>query len=188
MNQPIIDWSKLPILISVISLIIAFLAFYISHKADTRSEKLYIGQRIAEIHIIPINVEEYIYDDQVMGRITLQITNYTGFNALNMKLDAKFENQWIGEWVKAAAKGLSEKETKGQLNDKLRFELKNYQAASAPNILNLEPNQSVIHVMQGGLNFDRAKQKMITLRASWTSENGARFDKIFQYELISTSA
>ena len=36
--------------------------------------------------------------------------------------------------------------------------------------------------------LDRDKKKIITVRARWTSENGAQFDKLFYYELVSTQA
>jgi hypothetical protein len=182
------DLMKNPIAISLISLGIALLSFYISYKADSRSEKLYIGQRTASIQITPLAFEEYYYDNQPMGRITLQVTNYTGFQATNLRLDTMMEGQWIMEWVKAAVKGLSEMEKKGELSEKLKAELIGYRASLSQKVYNIAPNKSIIHQAQGGLRFDRKNRKIITIRVGWTSENGAQFDKIFKYELISTPA
>jgi hypothetical protein len=181
-------YKKVTFGIALTSLVIAIGSCFLSIRADHRARKLYEAQRISAIHVNPISFEEYFFDDATMGRMIIQVTNYTGFKVLDLNIDVSFENQWNRQWRIAAVKGLSEMEVRGELTDRLKTHLEGYKADLAQNSYSIKPNTYILFESRGGIKFDRKKPKIILIRCNWKSENGAFFDRIFKYELISTQA
>jgi hypothetical protein len=181
------DCSKI-ITIGISFLAIVFSAFsvYYSCKADRRSEKLFQAQKISQIQVTPVSFESYLYgtNKEKMGRLVFNITNVSGFKALNVNWDVKWDREWITSWIPVAATGLEMQSKIRELSKQESAELESYKRDSIRKRPDIDPGKSVSPIIQGAFAFDKDKQKTILVRVKWANENGAQMEKNFNYELV----
>ncbi len=179
------NWPRImPILLSGMAVAISIAALVYSCKADGRSEKLLQAQKISQIQVTPISFESYMHENEKMGRLTLSITNYAGFKALNVRDDANWEGVWIKPLIPVAEGGIKAQMKRRDLSEKELSELNSYERVRHHAGIDLDPGRSIKKTYQGYFSFDKRKRKAITVFVRWVNENGAQMEKFYYYELI----
>lgn len=161
-------------------------------RAEDRVVRLYQAQQISDIQVTPISFETYFRPEKVneMGRFYFKLINYTGFKASNVKVDAKFTEEWIKEWIINAAKGLQKMKDRGEfLSQDLEEQLKSYKLDSLQIPFELEPNAfKDIGPFQGVFQYQQGKENKLIIRVSWDNENKAHFDKFYFFRIERSEA
>jgi len=181
------------IILPIIAILLSLISLYFSVTSEIRTQQLFQSQKMSDIHLTPISFTTYIYkeaNNQQMARLTLDLVNYTGFKASNVKVDANFSGEWINEWVINAANGLEGKKKRGEFLPKsLEKDLVSYKY-NDNRLYNfdMKPNAIERASFQGAFHFKPKQKNILIVRVSWNSDNNAHFDKFFRYELQQSEA
>lgn len=175
---------------NIILVIITMTSLIISMEANRRSEKLFAEQIKPLVQTYPVGFK-ILYDGDTLFLTTdLKIVNHSNFTAFNVRSDVKYDEQWIGEWVRAAVKGLEDKKKRGLLSEKEAKYLLSYRHFVAKNIGDLEPKKSLDHSWTGNYRtkeyFDNLKNRELVIRTRWRNERDYEFDVVDYYDLVLT--
>lgn len=183
LNQEWID-SIARILLPIAVLIVSVLSFHNSKTADNRIERLYQAQRASDIQVTPVLFEGYLRLNMPMARLYFELINYTGFQASNVKVDAKFSEEWLHEWEINAVKALEEMKKRGPLSEDLEIQLNSYRKDIEQVPFIIEPNEvKSIGPFRGNFKYQQGKENKIIIRVSWDSENNAHFEKFYFFRV-----
>jgi len=157
---------------TLLALGISAVALFFSWRADRRQKK---SQEREEKSAV-LQIKPYIQARPVsffvqsgFGHTILEVTNPSGYEASELSLDIKYEeNDWIAEWLKAN-------------NQPVR------------GVLKLPPGEGLTSFFAGRLPypeeefFQRRKKFKVLVRSRWKNELGRSFETIRQYQLQSTT-
>jgi len=157
--------SMIPILISLAALIYSMRADRRQKKAQEREEKSAALQVRPLIQARPVDFAI----QNGFGRTTLEVINPSGYEAYELSLDIRYEeNDWIAEWLKA----------NGQSPEPVQ-ELKS--RAGFTSIFNGSLPYSEEEICIKRKSFD------VYVRTRWKNEFGRNFETIGKYQLKCTT-
>lgn len=158
----------------------AVLSAIFAYRSNQRAEQLFMGQRRPILQVRPIAIKDYPEFPAV--ETFLSIINYSGFIARNISFDLKYNhNDWCGEWLRAEK---NKKPATSNVSEK-------YYSISESIIDELQPGCFHEASIRGVLNLDdvcKKKNIPVYVKARWENESKFIFEKIWQYNLICTSA
>lgn len=103
-------WNKQTV-VSVVSALIALIALFYTYKSNDRAEKLFGSQIRPLIQDRPIKIN--IQEKAQFVETTLQVINYSGFDAFDISFDLKYaNNDWVRQWIMSRKDHLSNKKEK----------------------------------------------------------------------------
>lgn len=174
--------------------LIAFGSMWYARQSNNRSELLFMAQQKPIIDITPIAIRQN--DDRPGVTTYFSLVNSSGFKAKNVRIDLKYKNDWIGEWLKAD----QDKKKKGTNKGVVPGELYHSAPAVQVEILEIKPGETKKEVEKGekiGISgsFDLEsvcktddKTYTVWVRVSWENIFGHVFDEVHKYELLCTEA
>lgn len=166
--------SNIATIIGVIALLISFLSFYLSWRADKRQSKSEEREeRAAALQVKPLVQTKparfVFYKESNFGATFLEVANPSGYDAYEVTFDLKYNGiDWISEWLKA-----------------------NNQPPRA--LPKLEAGGALVVSFQGALPYPmdeickKRKEFDVFVRTKWRNEKKRTFEVLGQYELICTT-
>jgi hypothetical protein len=172
--------------LAVAALLVSVISLYLSFRTGDKAEKLFYAKQLSKIQVTPIDFEMVGNSSEniPMARFNFQITNYTGFEAKDVRIDANLEGTWINEWFKAVKKGLDNKSE--PLTELEKRDLKSANDSLKLHTFNLDSGQSKSTVFQGSFHYQPEKDNIIKIRVTWVNENNAYLDKCYSFGIIRT--
>lgn len=178
----------------VLSIIFSSISLFYAYQANIIQTNIYPSQIKPLVQAKPVDFKISYYGNELMGETFIQIVNYSGFTAKNIRTDIKYSGSWIREWTIAATHGLSEKARNKPLDERTKKELDGYINTVNMNIGDLKPQSknSLMQVWTGSWgtreSFDSLKNKVVSVRTRWMNELGFEEENISHYELVITKA
>lgn len=176
-----------------------FLAYYNS-KANSRAEKLFVGQAKPLIDAVPFGIVQSELGDEnktKMCTTLLSFANYSGFTAKEISIDIKYGNNvWISEWVKANTD--SERKKKEGVDPNVNLN-QLYISRRKIAISELKPGQTKRSDIENPFLYASGQLDLkenvvgkkdgfpILVRVTWKSEDEHVFEKITKYKLLCTT-
>jgi hypothetical protein len=160
------------IVFNALALLIAGAALILSWRTDRRQKQAQDREKkSAALQIRPLiqarPVAFFIHEG--FGQTTLEVTNPSGYEAYELSLDIKYEeNDWIAEWLKA-----------------------NQQPPVG--VLKLGPGAGIMSIFNGSLPYSedeictKRKTFNVLVRMKWKNEMKRNFETIGKYQLLCTT-
>ena len=180
----------LVILTAIMAIAYIALTFY-THQANSRSEKIFFGQNKPLIDVTPIGVQQS--GSQTMT--IFSIANYSGFKAVNIGLDLKYQGDWILEWRKARDEKKKKGDLKGVVENTLylsrpKIQVSELGAGETTQTYFKGEKQGHSIGITGSFNLESIQDLEgvpVLVRVTWENEHGHIFDEIHEYALIRTT-
>lgn len=164
-----------------------------SNISNERSEKLYVVQNQPMIDVTPVCISQRPVGNTTSVTTFFSIYNYSGFKALNVRVDLKYgDRDWIVQWKMAYENAnKSESSIKYDTLGKLIAEELDAGKKSQGNIeYFMQPDLAVGGVLdleKDVCNID-GKSMNVKIRTTYQNEFMHVFDQITEYKLICTKA
>jgi len=164
------------------TVVIAFLMLCTTLLVYCSQRELNTARMRPLIDVTPIEVKSTGNARRQHTILNLAITNYSGFEARNVRMDLNYnspENHgWIGEWVK------SNKQSKTGIDTN-----KTYHSYAYFLIGDLDPGKHKTTSISGEFNLkidvcENKDPKPVLVRITWEGENGSAFDEIQRFDWI----
>jgi len=164
-----------------------------SHKSNERSEKLHVVQNKPMIDVTPICISQRNVGNTTSVTTSFSIYNYSGFKALNIRVDLKYgDRDWIVQW-KMAYENANKSETSikyDTLGKLFTEELDAGKKSQGKIEYFMQPDLAMGGVLDLEKDVCNSNERKMTVKVRTTYQNEFMhvFDQITEYKLICTKA
>ena len=177
----------------IISGVSAWVTITNSMSSDARNEALFGTMIEPVVQETPILA---VFEPSTnMVTLIFEMTNITNFVARNVSIDARFDNVWISEWVRAKMDDLTKKHSSTVHEERLlkRWESEARRRKEFSSIIG--PAKSDTTGITGAIDVGRicgppgATSEVVTpfrTRTTWRNDRQRHFNRMSSYELVCT--